>query len=408
MILIENTDVYGFEAAIRGMRNPKNSWEKSDSIDYGWGFVVGQNDIELMKSLSKAGTDHSKFLRMINVTCDIVAPQFWVAELDTYKVATTRNSCSLQHKGASKPFTIRDFTVQEELYEILDPIKQKNKHELVYPKCEPEEYKIYTVGDREYKIFRNGKIVACAYERKHEADNRARKFAEREVIPSQRSNGYYELNIGGRKYNEKWLLHRLVANVWLGNSCGLEVNHIDGNKGNNSVDNLEWVTRQENEIHKHKNGLSGRTLHTDYMAWKHSTKFNHSIKMDIIHDYREGMTQKNIAEKYGISQGHVSAIIRNDLCENNLLFELANAWEMIIEQLNTLREMYLETGNYKYFRAMREIMPMGYNYRFTWQANYQVLKNIYHARKNHKLDEWHDFCRWCEELPYFKEVCLEE
>ena len=74
MIKIENTDVYGFEAAIRGMRNPKNSWEKSDSIDYGWGFVVGQNDIELMKSLSKAGTDHSKYLRFITITADITAP----------------------------------------------------------------------------------------------------------------------------------------------------------------------------------------------------------------------------------------------------------------------------------------------------------------------------------------------
>ena len=110
MIKIENTDVYGFEAAIRGMRNPKNSWEKSDSIDYGWGFVVGQNDIELMKSLSKAGTDHSKYLRFITITADITAPLYWWKEYDTYKVGTVANSCSTMHKIHEKEFTIDDFS----------------------------------------------------------------------------------------------------------------------------------------------------------------------------------------------------------------------------------------------------------------------------------------------------------
>jgi hypothetical protein len=120
MITISNTEVVGWEHAIRGMRNPLNSWDKSDSD---WNFdciedpdnfytyktkdeyEVGPNDLGLMKRLRKAGTDHRKYMRMIVVYVDICAPIYWVAELDTYKVATVRNSCSFMHKGTSKEFT---------------------------------------------------------------------------------------------------------------------------------------------------------------------------------------------------------------------------------------------------------------------------------------------------------------
>lgn len=212
MIKIENTDVYGFEAAIRGMRNPKNSWEKSDSIDYGWGFVVGQNDIELMKSLSKAGTDHSKYLRFITITADITAPLYWWKEYDTYKVGTVANSCSTMHKIHEKEFTIDDFS------------------------------------------------------------------------------------------HEHLLTH---------------------------------------------------------------------------------------AESYN---GYVSTSVL----------------ECVIGALNEFRKLYLDTKNKAYWWQMIQLLPSSYNQKRTVLLNYQVLKNMYHARKNHKLDCWHDFCRWCEELPYFKEVCLEE
>lgn len=109
MIKIENTVVYGWEAAVRGMRNPLNSWDKSDSK----GNVIGENDLELMKKLIKAGTDHSKFMRMITVTVDIVAPLYWWKEADTYKVGTVRNSCSTMHKIHEKPFTLEDFSTEQ-------------------------------------------------------------------------------------------------------------------------------------------------------------------------------------------------------------------------------------------------------------------------------------------------------
>ena len=136
MLTVENVEVYGFEPAIRGMRNPMNSWDKSDSydaVDCGKcglieekGFcrkeerlgrcdnfrcyAVGDNDLKLMQSLFKAGTEHRKYDRMIQVWMDIEAPLYWWKEFDTYKVGTVANSCSTMHKIADKEFTLDDFS----------------------------------------------------------------------------------------------------------------------------------------------------------------------------------------------------------------------------------------------------------------------------------------------------------
>lgn len=113
MIKIENADVFGFEAAIRGMRNPMNSWDKSDSVlkvPEDCEIIIGDNDLKLMKNLAKAGSDHRKFLRMITVTVDVTAPLYWWKEFDTYKVGTVANSCSTMHKIADKEFEFDDFS----------------------------------------------------------------------------------------------------------------------------------------------------------------------------------------------------------------------------------------------------------------------------------------------------------
>ena len=112
MIEIENVSVYGFEEAIRGMRNPMNSWDKSDSYTHYFTdeIVIGNNDLDLMKRLIKSGTDHRKFMRMIVVYADIIAPLYWWKEFDTYKVGTVRNSCSTMHKITEKEFTLDDFS----------------------------------------------------------------------------------------------------------------------------------------------------------------------------------------------------------------------------------------------------------------------------------------------------------
>ncbi len=111
MIKIERTDVMNLENAIRGARNPLNSWERSDSsYDENGNYILGENDLSLAMRLAKAGTDHRKFMRMIFVSVDITAPLYWWKEFDTYKVGTVANSCSTMHKIHSKELTKEDFS----------------------------------------------------------------------------------------------------------------------------------------------------------------------------------------------------------------------------------------------------------------------------------------------------------
>lgn len=161
MLKIENVETYGWEAAIRGMRNPKNSWDRMDShpcLEADWSgdcamvmnddepakdcdpdkyhFCVGENDFKLMQTLAAAGQDHGKFLRMITVTLDITAPLYWWKEFDTYKVGTVANSCSTMHKIHAKEFAFDDFS-HEHLYPsskatLENTIYELNHHRAVY------------------------------------------------------------------------------------------------------------------------------------------------------------------------------------------------------------------------------------------------------------------------------------
>lgn len=233
MIKLENTEVVGWEAAIRGMRNPLNSWDKSDSFckpstdnccgchDYdkcayifeqngkSYRSGIGPNDLDLMKRLRNAGTDHRKFMRMIAVYVDITAPLYWWKEFDTYKVGTVANSCSTMHKIADKEFEFSDFS-RENLINSLS-METQEKH-----------------------------IV----------------------------------------YSPMWVL------------------------------------------------------------------------------------------------------------------------AITIECLNSYRELYLQTKDKKYWWQMIQLLPSSYNQRRTVMLNYEVLANMYRSRKNHKLDEWREFCEWIKSLPY--------
>ena len=174
MIKIENTEIVGWEAAIRGMRNPLNSWEKSDSKWYSIGiptsnpaaindkylsqkYCIGDNDLDLMKRLRNAGTDHRKFMRMITVYVDVTAPLYWWKEFDTYKVGTVANSCSTMHKIHAKEFTLEDFSTEhlcksnievlEELVLELEYWRDKFVNYDEYCKVVPEFREIYSKKD---------------------------------------------------------------------------------------------------------------------------------------------------------------------------------------------------------------------------------------------------------------------
>ena len=109
MLNVEHFETYGWESAIRGVRNPMNSWSKSDS-KFNTECFIGPNDLDLMMRLRRGGSDDRKYLRQIFVSCDIIAPLYWWKEMDQYKVSTTTNSCSTMHKIASKEFSLNDFS----------------------------------------------------------------------------------------------------------------------------------------------------------------------------------------------------------------------------------------------------------------------------------------------------------
>lgn len=127
MIKIENIDVYGFEAAIRGARNPMNSWDRMDSCYNNGEFEIGENDYKLLKNLTIAGPEHRKWNRMVTVTMDITAPLYFLKEWDTYKVGTVANSCSTMHKIQAKKFEMSDFSVEHlrslrVMHEVIDEL----------------------------------------------------------------------------------------------------------------------------------------------------------------------------------------------------------------------------------------------------------------------------------------------
>ena len=144
MIKIENVDVYGFEAAIRGARNPMNSWHLMDSCYNNGEFEIGEKDYDLLRRLTIAGPEHRKWNRMITVTMDITAPLYWWKEYDTYKVATVANSCSTMHKIQAKEFTLDDFSCEhlEEYPKWLlsEVILELNKNRADFNKTKDKDY----------------------------------------------------------------------------------------------------------------------------------------------------------------------------------------------------------------------------------------------------------------------------
>lgn len=180
MLKIKNVEVVGWEAAIRGMRNPKNSWVKSDSH---WDYVnqgpeyltvahfddadfnIGPNDKKLMSTLRNAGTDHRKFMRMITVYLDITAPLYWWKEFDTYKVGTVANSCSTMHKIAAKEFTLEDFSCEhlcdDELELLKEIITRLNMNRIVFIAKDDKRVDRYSVmSDECYAKYKKKTLVA--------------------------------------------------------------------------------------------------------------------------------------------------------------------------------------------------------------------------------------------------------
>lgn len=180
MLKVEKTEICGLEPAIRGMRNPMNSWAKSDSEYKYYGgdsykgvFEVGDNDLDLMMRLRNAGTDHRKYLRMITVYCDITAPLYWWKEFDTYKIGTVANSCSTMHKIHAKEFTLDDFSHEhlntrskELLNKLIYELNNYRDFYLTWDDCGINLKKMYEFSNRKDVWWQMIQLLPSSYNQK--------------------------------------------------------------------------------------------------------------------------------------------------------------------------------------------------------------------------------------------------
>lgn len=384
-LVLPSPEQMGF--IIEGMRNPMNSWEKSDTnIDpdlYSLGNIdLGENDYALMQRLSNAGTEHRKYMRMMPVYVRITAPLYWWSEFDTYKIGTVANSCSKMHKLLSKPFEMSDFSFDKlpgykfEPKQYRPEVDEDSEEWLEIPDAQ-DGWLISNYG----RVKHNGKILSC----------------------SIHSDGYI-FSVFKSRETGKYIqrpVHRLVANAFLPVVIGKDViNHIDGNKMNNSAMNLEWCTQGENIKHAINNHFSPTGL-TRYQG-----KFSPEERQHIKDLWDSGdYSRRKIAEMYGVSRTCINDIVndRYSYVAKENVFE--NFARPIIDTLNELRDSYFNSINQderkQIWYSIIQLLPSSYNQTRNVMLNYEVLANIYRQRRNHKLDEWRDFCKWIEEnLPY--------
>lgn len=395
MIKIENTEVMGWVQAIRGMRNPMNSWNKSDSgickggddgigcnhcaiqeschHAYNHSWQLGKADHELMMKLAAGGPTHAKYRRMIVVYADITAPEYWWSEYDTYKVGTVANSCSKMHKLLERPFEMNDFS-----FDHLPGFKNEVGQYIPDFNYEKEIWK--EIAKTGYEVSNFGRI----------------RHGERILAGSYHSDGYTFMTINGKQIP----LHRFVANAFIPNPEHFpEVNHKDGNKMNNSVENLEWVTRSENQLHAVRNHLQPSGLST------YTGKFSEEERNKIKKMWNEGIySKRELAKIFNVSHTCINDILSDKYRYVNKINVFETVARPIVDLLNELRDTWLResdpTVKKEIWYIILQTLPISYNQRRTVMLNYEVLAGIYPMRKNHKLDEWREFCQWIEKLPY--------
>jgi hypothetical protein len=381
-----------WEMVIEGTRNPKNSWDRMDSY---CGFLedespinpcdelfyfIGENDSKLMMSLAKAGTEHSKYRRMIPVWVTINAPLYWWPEFDAYKVGTVANSCSKMHRLLHKPFEMSDFS-----FDKLPGYKREIKQ--FRPEID-EEREVWLKLDADYDVSSQGRV----------------RHGSRIMSGSLHQDGYIFVTVHGQQKP----VHRLVAELFIANyEKKPEVNHKDGNKQNNFAENLEWVTRSENQKHAVDNGLQPKGM-TNYKG-----KFTDEQRKAIKEEWDSGkISRRAMAKKYGVSHTCINDILNDKYKYAGKVNLFEDVARPIVDMLNELRDSYFacedEEEKKQIWYSILSLLPESYNQKRTVMLNYEVLANMYRQRKNHKLSEWHTFCYWIKTLPYSELITMEE
>ena len=407
----DKTEVWGFEHALRGMRNPMNSGNKSDSD---WAFVedeslinpndevkflIGRNDMKLAQKLIRAGSEHRKFLRQIFISVDITAPLYWWKEFDTYKVGTVANSTSTMHKLMSEEFTPDMFELSE-----LRGYKRYIKQKVEVPHND-EVWKQYPFGNL-YEISNYGRVKRKAY-----LTSNNHRLPEI-ILKWQYSNdGYVYVAVNTDKTDGKLKnrrVHVLVAETFINNENNLPfVNHIDGNKLNNSVENLEWVTHKQNCEHRADSLLQPQKTYT------YTGKLSKEQREEILFRLNtESISRRQLAKEYGVSHTTINSLANGEYDYGEHYTNEYDDFLKLIDKLNLLRDEYLVTHDKEVWKSLIIMLPESWLQTRTITMNYENIFNIVHQRKNHKLNEWSgkdnpdcpNFIAWARTLPYAQEL----
>lgn len=420
-----NTEVFNFEGALRGMRNPMNSWDKSDSkdciyignldcdscillencnmVNFGrGGYIIGTNDLKLAQNLIKAGTEHCKFMRQIIVSVDITAPLYWWKEFDTYKVGTTSNSTSTMHFAHKRDFNLSDFEIDEALL-INETSKLQNDVDIVVKK---EEWKDIDGYEGLYKISNSGKILKLPYTIL-DRETKTRKYKGGITPTPINSSGYKKCILRKEGVAKNYYLHRLMAISFIPNPNDYPiVNHKDGNKLNCNLSNLEWCTHSDNDKHSSNMGLKRVSTYNKIKVGESTRRFSDEDVCKIFDMFEGGMTKQEISEVFECYSSTICNII-NGKTYKSLDIDDLTAIKLVIDELNYYRRMYVSTNDKECWRKMIQLIPSSYLQTRTVTMNYENVINMYRHRVNHKLNEWSkSFIKWVESLPYAKELII--
>lgn len=391
----EKTDVWGFEHALRGMRNPLSSWECSDSkTDENGNFIIGEKDLNLAQRLIKGGSEHRKFMRQIMVSVDITAPDYWFKEFSTYRIGITENSTSTMHKVMSKPFTVNMFECSEMRGYKKEVEQRPNEIDE-----DSEMWKIHPIY-KDYEISNQGRVRHLSY-----SDSNGSIRKERLLVGSLHEDGYVFISIclGKQKYLQI-PKHRLIAETWIDNTYNKpEVNHKDGNKQNNDVSNLEWSTRKENQDHAIENLLQPKKIYT------YKGKLSKEDRDEIIRRYsEEKISRRELAVQYNVSHTTISSLLNNKYNYGDNVRNEFEDFKLLLDELNELRDEYLITKDEVVWKTLIQRLPMNFLYKRTVTMNYENLLSICRQRKGHRLTEWRSFIDWAHSLPYAEELIFVE
>lgn len=418
---VENIQVFNLDGSFRGLRNPLESHDRSDSKmlkgelhlptgeiikNYPYKFVIGEKDLDLAQRLINGGQPHRKFLRQILCSMDITASMSFWWDIDTYKIATEKNSTSRMHSIMKKPITFDMFNWTNEQYTNVSIVE--------IPDYDDDEIWQDIVNyEGSYQISNHGRCKSI----KRYVNGRwgtPKLINEKILSPSINSSGYYVYTLCKENKMKQYYAHRLVAEVFIPNILNKpEVNHLDGNKLNCHFTNLEWATSSENNKHAHDTGLNKVSNFNKIKTATIGRKFSMEQAEDIRKMYKEGiMNTSELAEKYNCYNSTICNIINNKTY-NEICLSTYDFRKYIVDHLEGLRLKYLETINKeeknKILNELINDLPQGYLFTRHWTGNYEVLHELYYWRKDHKQEEIRDFCKIIETMPYAKElICLDK